>query len=139
MSLLAVVGSGVAAAAASSAPQKIGYAAPSTPGIGSAFVGLVLVLGLILAMAWLLKRMPGAGRGLRQSDQLRVVSMLSVGTKERVAVIQVGGEQLLVGVSPGGISRLYLLPEPLEVTPPPTLPTLPDFADLLAKRLRKRT
>ena len=138
MSLLAVVGSGVAAAAASGAPQKIGYAAPSTPGIGSAFVGLVLVLGLILGMAWLLKRMPGAGR-LRQSDQLRVVSMLSLGTKERVAVIQVGGEQLLVGVSPGGISRLYLLPEPLQVAPPPALPALPDFAEMLAKRLRKRT
>jgi flagellar protein FliO/FliZ len=53
-----------------------------------------------------------------------------------VAVIQIGKEQLLVGVSPGGISRLYLLPEPLEVAP---APTLPDFADLLAKRLRKGT
>jgi flagellar protein FliO/FliZ len=135
MSLLAVVGTGVAAAAASGAPQKIGYAAPSTPGIGSAMVGLVLVLGLILGMAWLLKRMPGAGR-LRQSEQLRIVSMLSVGTKERVAVIQVGAEQLLVGVSPGGISRLYLLPVPLDVAP---APTLPNFADLLAKRLRKGT
>jgi flagellar protein FliO/FliZ len=136
MSLLATVGTGVAAAAASGAAQKIGYAAPGTPGIGSAVVGLVLVLGLILGMAWLLKRMPGAGRGLRQSEQLRIVSMLSVGTKERVAVIQVGAEQLLVGVSPGGISRLYLLPVPLDVAP---APTLPNFADLLAKRLRKGT
>jgi flagellar protein FliO/FliZ len=136
MSLTAIIGTGVAAAATNGTAQKIGYAAPSTPGIGSAIVGLVLVLGLILGMAWLLKRMPGAGRSLRQSEQLRIVGMLSVGTKERVAVIQIGKEQLLVGVSPGGISRLYLLPEPLEVAP---APTLPDFADLLAKRLRKGT
>jgi len=122
------------AAGAGAASQKIGYAAPEMPGIGSALVGLLLVLGLILGMAWLLKRMPGAAQGLRQSDQLRVVSMLSVGSKERVAVIQVGNEQLLVGVSPGGISRLYLLPEPLTVTP---APALPDFASMLAKRLRK--
>jgi len=135
MSLMAVIaGAGAATVAASGAGQQIGYAAPSTPGIGSAMVGLVLVLGLILGMAWLLKRMPGAGQGLRQSDQLRIVGMLSVGSKERVAVIQVGGEQLLVGVSPGGISRLYLLPEALDVAP---APTLPNFAELLGKRLRK--
>lgn len=136
MSLAAVIGTGVAAAGANGTIQKIGYAAPSTPGIGGAIVGLVLVLGLILGMAWLLKRMPGAGRSLRQSEQLRIVGMLSVGAKERVAVIQIGNEQLLVGVSPGGISRLYLLPEPLEVAP---VPTLPNFAELLAKRLRKGT
>ncbi len=134
MSLLAAI-AGVAASPAAAATQTIGRAAPSTPGIGGALVGLVMVLGLILGLAWLLKRMPGAGQGLRQSEQLRIVGMLSVGTKERVAVIQVGGEQLLVGVSPGGISRLYLLPEPLDVAP---APALPNFAELLAKRLRKR-
>jgi flagellar protein FliO/FliZ len=124
----------LAASGAAGATQKIGHAAPSTPGIGSALVGLILVLGLILGLAWLLKRMPGTAGGLRQSEQLKVVSMLAVGAKERVVVVQVGNEQLMLGVSPGGISRLYLLPEPLTVAPPPALP---DFASMLAKRLRK--
>lgn len=125
----------IAAAAAAAAPaQKIGHAAPATPGIGGALVGLVLVLGLILGLAWLLKRLPGAGLGLRPNDQLRVVTSLSVGTKERLLVVEVGGEQLLVGVSPGGIATLHRLPEPL---PPVPVQPLPNFAELLAKRLRK--
>jgi flagellar biosynthetic protein FliO len=116
--------------------QKIGQHAPSTPGIGGALVGLILVLGLILGMAWLLKRMPGAGLGIRPSDQLRVVSMLSVGTKERVMVIEVGKQQLLIGVTAGGITALHTLPEPLVVAP---APTMPNFAELLAKRLRRES
>jgi len=123
-------------AAAAAPAQKIGQHAPSTPGIGGALVGLILVLGLILGMAWLLKRLPGVGMGIRPSEQLRVVSMLSVGAKERVLVIEVGKEQLLIGVSAGGITALHTLPEPLVVAP---APTMPNFAELLAKRLRKET
>jgi flagellar protein FliO/FliZ len=127
----------IASAAAAAPAQKIGYAAPSTPGIGGALVGLILVLGLILGMAWLLKRMPGTGLGLRQNDRLRVVSMLSVGAKDRVMVIEVNGEQLLIGVSAGGINKLHQLSEPLPL--PPAAAPLPNFAELLAKRLRKET
>ncbi|HZF98460.1 MAG TPA: flagellar biosynthetic protein FliO [Pseudoxanthomonas sp.] len=130
----------MAAAGAAEATQRIGHAAPNTPGIGGAVVGLVLVLGLIFALAWVLKRMPGAGVGLRQSEQLKVVGMLAVGARERVVVVQVGAEQLLLGVGPGGISRLHLLPEPLAVAPPPALPDFPSmFASMLAKRLRKES
>lgn len=123
-------------ATAAAPAQKIGQHAPSTPGIGGALVGLILVLGLILGLAWLLKRLPGAGLGIRPGEQLRVVSMLSVGAKERVMVIEVGKEQLLIGVTAGGITALHTLPEPLAVAPPPTMP---NFAELLAKRLRKET
>ncbi|KAF1722434.1 flagellar biosynthetic protein FliO [Pseudoxanthomonas wuyuanensis] len=127
----------LAAFATAAAPvQKIGYAAPSTPGIGGAFVALILVLGLILGLAWLLKRMPGSGLGLRQNDQLRVVTTLAVGGKERLMVIEIGGEQLLIGVAAGGIHTLHRLPEPLPAQP---APQLPNFAELLAKRLRKET
>ena len=124
----------VAAAVAAAPAQKIGQHAPSTPGVGGALVGLILVLGLIMGLAWLLKRMPGGAIGRRASDQLRVVSVLAVGGKERVAVIEVGGEQLLVGVSAGGVNLLHRLPEPLPSVP---APQLPNFAELLAKRLRK--
>ncbi|WP_411834812.1 flagellar biosynthetic protein FliO [Pseudoxanthomonas mexicana] len=123
-----------AAASAAAPAQKIGQHAPATPGIGGALVGLLLVLALIFGLAWLLKRMPGGGLGLRASEQLRVVSVLAVGGKERVAVIEVGGEQLLIGVAAGGVSLLHRLPEPLPAAP---APQLPNFAELLAKRLRK--
>lgn len=123
-------------AAAPASVQKIGQHAPTTPGIGGALVGLILVLGLILGLAWLLKRMPGSGLGLRQSDQLRVVTSLSVGSKERLLVVEVGGQQLLLGVTAGGIHNLHALPHPLA---PVAAPPLPNFAELLAKRLRKES
>lgn len=123
-------------ATAAAPAQKIGQHAPSSPGIGGALVGLILVLGLILGLAWLLKRLPGAGLGMRPAGQMRVVSMLSVGAKERVVVIEVGTQQLLIGVTAGGITALHTLSEPL---PPAPAPTMPNFAELLAKRLRKET
>ena len=51
-------------------------------------------------------------------------------------VIEVGKEQLLIGVTAGGITALHTLPEPLVVAP---APALPNFAELLAKRLRKES
>ncbi|WP_441365679.1 flagellar biosynthetic protein FliO [Xanthomonas sp. SHU 199] len=119
----------------------VGNAAPSAPSLLGAVFALLLVLGLILAMAWVLKRLPGSG--FRPAQGLRVVASLAVGAKERVVVVEVNGEQLLLGVSPGGVRTLHQLPEPLPQAPAPTLPSikpfkqLPDFAQLLAQKLRK--
>ncbi|MBO9829661.1 flagellar biosynthetic protein FliO [Xanthomonas sp. A2111] len=119
----------------------VGSAAPSAPSLVGAVFALLLVLGLILGMAWVLKRLPGSG--FRPAQGLRVVASLAVGAKERVVVVEVNGEQLLLGVSPGGVRTLHQLPEPLPQAPAPTLPSikpfkqLPDFAQLLAQKLRK--
>ena len=50
-------------AAAAAPAQKIGQHAPSTPGIGGALVGLILVLGLILGsiIAFVLHKVLGVG------------------------------------------------------------------------------
>ncbi len=115
---------------------QVGAHAPTTPGLGGAFVALLLVLGLILGMAWLLKRLPGAG--LRQADGLRVVASIPLGARERAAVVQVGNEQLLLGIGAGGVRTLHRLPEPLPQAGTTSLqPRLPDFRQLLAQRLRK--
>lgn len=116
----------------------IGAHAPQAPGLGGAFVALVLVLGLILGLAWLLKRLPGGG--FRQADGLRVVASIPLGAKERAAVVQVGDEQLLLGIGAHGVRTLHRLPRPLPEAPPaqrPSLQRLPDFKQLLAQRLRK--
>ena len=112
--------------------------AAAGPGLAGAFFALLLVLGLILGLAWLLKRMPGSG--LRPAEGLRVVASLPLGTKEREVVVEVGGRQLLLGVSAGGVSLLQELPEPLPPAEAPRLPNLkelPNFAQLLSQRLRR--
>lgn len=121
-------------------PVVIGAHAPQGPGLGGAFLALVLVLGLIVGLAWLLKRLPGGG--FRQADGLRIVASIPLGAKERAAVVQVGGEQLLLGIGAGGVRTLHVLPQPLPEAPPaqmPTLKSLPDFKQMLAQRLRKDT
>ncbi len=116
--------------------QKVGQYAPATPGIFGALVALLLVIALILGLAWLLKRMPGSG--FRQNDQLRLVASTAVGAKERLVVVEVAGQQLLLGVTAGGITRLHTLPEPLPAAPAPQLPRFAEmFSEMLAKRPRK--
>lgn len=123
---------------AAAAPAATRAAAPAAPGLFGAFMALLLVLGLILGLAWLLRRLPGAG--FRPSEGLRVVASLQLGAKERAVVVEVGGQQLLLGVTPAGISRLHELPQPLPPAEAPKLPNLkdlPNFAQLLSQRLRK--
>lgn len=117
---------------------QVGAQAPSSPSLFGAVFALLLVLALIVGLGWLLKRMPGSG--FRSTEGLRVVTSLAVGAKERVVVVEVNGQQLLLGVTAGGINTLHTLPEPLPSAPAPTLPNfkqLPNFAQLLAQKLRK--
>lgn len=135
MNALALIAAGQAAA---------GPAGQATPNVASApslfggVLALLLVLALVVGLGWLLKRMPGSS--FRPVDGIKVVASVTVGPKERVVVLEVGGQQLLLGVTAGGISTLHSLDEPLPVPPPvrlPELKNLPNFAQLLQQRLRK--
>ncbi|WP_316364755.1 flagellar biosynthetic protein FliO [Candidatus Thiodiazotropha sp. CDECU1] len=69
--------------------------------------GLLFVLALIIGGAWLFKRyaqMPIGGKGL-----VRVVGGASVGARERVVVVEVENQRLLLGVAPGQVRKLHIL------------------------------
>ena len=70
-------------------------------------LGLAVVLALLGATAWVSRRFR-VGAGLR-GDLIEVVSGLSLGARERVVLIRVGGDQVLVGVSPSGMRTLHVL------------------------------
>ncbi len=73
------------------------------------------ILGLlvlaIFASAWLFRRF-GKGSFLAHRE-LRIIGGLSLGQRERVVLLQVGKEQILLGVSPGRIQPLHVLSEPI--------------------------
>ena len=76
-------------------------------------LGLLFVICLIIAGAWFLKRLGGfsiAGNGA-----LKILSGLSMGARERVVLMQVGEEQILIGVSPGRIQTLHVLEKPISL------------------------
>jgi len=116
------------------AAPAVGQHVASSPGLGGAMFALLAVLALIVGLAWLLKRLPATG--LRGNDQLRIVTSLTVGQRERVVVVQVGEQQLLLGVTAQSITTLHQLPEALAIPAPQPFTASP-FAQLLAGKLRK--
>ncbi len=100
--------------------QKQGLIIPRTqaaPGVDSgawlsAILGLIAVIALIFLVAWFVKRFSGITMG-HQQQQLRIVSAISVGTRERIALIEVADKQLLVGITQQNINLLHSFDEPV--------------------------
>lgn len=79
--------------------------------IGQVLFGLMGVLLLILGLAWLLKRF-GQGAMLG-SQNMKVLATMPLGTRERLLLIDVAGQQLLLGVSAGRITNLHTFDQPI--------------------------
>lgn len=110
-------------------------AASAAGGLLQVFIGLVAVLGLIAATAWMAKRF-GVTRG-GSSALLNVVGSVSVGARERVVVLEIGESWLVVGVGPGNVNSIATLPR--GETPPAVQTALPtQFAARLQQMLDKR-
>ena len=95
----------------------------------------VLILALIPAALWLLKRTPLGGAG--SGNGLRVVAALPLSPNQRIVTLEVGhGDDrrwLVLGVTPAGIHTLHTLPPQAE--PPLARATpLPLFAQLLQRQ-----
>lgn len=73
-------------------------------------VSLAAVLALVAGLAWLLRRFRG---GQLQGGLIQIVSGLSLGPKERVVLLRVGDEEVLVGLTPSGISPLHVMGRPV--------------------------
>jgi len=79
---------------------------------GSMILSLLMVLALIVLCAWVLKRFNLTQQGV---SQLKVVTSLSLGAKERVVVVQAGEQQLLLGVTAQQVTLIERLSEPLPI------------------------
>ncbi len=90
----------------------IGAGAPDTLGTAVTLgIGLLVVVALILGCAWVARRVQGFG-GVN-SQALKVVAVLSVGQKERVALIDVAEKQILIGITPQSVRTLHVFDEPV--------------------------
>lgn len=79
-------------------------AVSSTGSMLKMVLGLAFVLAVMALVAWVLKRMmPGIGK---QQSAVRIVGGVSVGSRERVVVLEVAGRWLVVGVAPGQVSAI---------------------------------
>jgi len=60
---------------------------------------MVLVLGLLAAMFWMLKRMKRLQIQHKGAPRLEVLETLSVGPRQKMALVRVGAHQVLVGMT----------------------------------------
>lgn len=103
---------GTDAATAVTAPTRQGGSSADTlTAMVSLGLGLLAVVALIFACAWLLRRMHGLTGVSNQS--LKVVSVMALGARERIALIDVAGTQILVGITPTAIRTLHVFDEPV--------------------------
>ncbi|WP_027922365.1 flagellar biosynthetic protein FliO [Pseudomonas sp. URMO17WK12:I12] len=97
--------------------------------------GLLLVLGLIFFLAWLLRRFQQAGPA-GKGQVIELIGSRALGPRDRLMLVQVGNEQILLGLSPGTITALHVLKEPVQV-PGVTEKATPEFAQRLLEMLGK--
>jgi flagellar protein FliO/FliZ len=82
---------------------------PST-GLLQIFMGLIAVLALMAVAAWLLKKIGPVANG--SIVPVKVVGGVSLGNRERVMVIEVAGQWIVVGVTASNINTLTTLQKP---------------------------
>ncbi|RFU43685.1 flagellar biosynthetic protein FliO [Paraburkholderia sp. DHOC27] len=71
--------------------------------------GLIAVIGLVFACAWLARRFglqPGGSRG----GLVKTIGGASLGGKERVTVVEIGDTWLVLGAAPGNVRLLHSMP-----------------------------
>jgi flagellar protein FliO/FliZ len=114
----------------------------STPSTGGSLLqtalALLFVIGLMLGLAWLTKRFGPKNFGGGNSN-IKLVGSLSVGTRERILVVEVGEQWIVVGASPGRMNALATMPrqensEPLQQASVPTA----NFAEWFKQTIDKR-
>lgn len=112
----------------------------STGSLLQTIAALVFVLALLMALAWAMKRYGPKAMG--NSNKMRVVSSLNLGGRERIVLIEVADQWIVVGASPGRINALATVPrQDSDLAPlasPQNGPAAANFSEWLKQTIEKR-
>ena len=115
-------------------------AAASAGSLLQTVFGLAVVLAALALFAWLMKRY--GPRQAAGAAGLRIVSALNLGGRERIIVVEVGDQWIVVGASPGRVNALATMPKQLAEAGPATLhphePAASSFGEWLKQTIEKR-
>lgn len=81
----------------------------SASSIWKVVLSLVFIVVFIPACLWLLKKVQLAQMKLGRSD-IKIVSVQSLGAKEKLMLVEVKDEQILIGVTPHNIRHIKSFP-----------------------------
>ncbi len=126
---------------AATAKEAVLVAQDPIASIGRVALTLGGMIALILLLAYWAKRLQGMnaarqGAGFSAPGQaIKTLATVSLGLKEKLALIQVGEQQLLIGITPQSIQTLLVLDEPISQAEAEQ--QTPVFQALLKKALHK--
>lgn len=73
---------------------------------------LILIVAVIFVVAWLYKKIQGTSHN--NGGHIRVLAAQPLGPKERVIVVEIAGQQLVLGVTANQIQMLHVLQQALD-------------------------
>jgi flagellar protein FliO/FliZ len=133
---------GVSAAPAVQHPSPVPAAAPAAAGSAPSSAGsllqvvfgLLVVLGLLAGALYFLRRMGGR---FAPGSVVKIVGGVSVGNRERVMVVEVADQWIVIGVAPGQVSTLASMPRQ-DHPATQSAPGAPNFSAWLKQTIEKR-
>ena len=92
---------------------------PAAPGVGGGDIlslgaSVIIIVAIIVLLGWLYSRSRFMSGGA--SDVINVVATRALGPKERLMVVEVADQQLLVGMTAAGVQTLHVLDKPVHAT-----------------------
>jgi flagellar protein FliO/FliZ len=91
--------------------------------------GLLLIVGLIYGLSWFVKRFSQGG--FMQNSTLKMLAAMPLGTRERIMLVDVGGKQILLGVTATHINALHVFEQPVIDAAQNSNPVASDFSQKL--------
>ncbi|MDE2428284.1 MAG: flagellar biosynthetic protein FliO [Burkholderiales bacterium] len=110
-----------------------------TPGVGLLQIsfGLIAVIGVMVSIAWIMKRIGPITSN--NSVPLKIVGGISVGNRERVMIVEVADQWLILGVTANNISNLGTMPKQESILQSSTgTKAAGQFGDWLKRTVEKR-
>jgi flagellar protein FliO/FliZ len=128
-----------AASATAPATSASPMAGPSAGNLMQTIFALLFVLALLAVLAWILKRYGPKAHG--GNANIHLVGALNLGGRERIIVVEVGDQWIVVGASPGRVNALATMPKQqaaASATLHPQQPAASSFGEWLKQTIDKR-
>lgn len=105
--------------------------------ITEVLIALLAIVFFIFLIAWIMKRV--GYTGMPKNNFMKIKACLPLSSKERLLLVEIGNEQVVIGVVPGSISLIKSLDKPLLVSKPSldakvvSADSFPLFSETLSK------
>ena len=101
----------------------------------SVTLALLGIIGLIFGLSWFVKRFNQGS--FSANAHIKILSAMPLGTRERIVLIEAGGQQLLLGITPTNINTLHVFENPIVMDSNENVQS--DFSRKLMSILQQKT